>query len=713
MNPLLKKYGQQKRWVTYQLQTRGGKVTKVPYTPKGDLASSTNEIDWSTADEVLKHHKALGIVFTPDKLLLGIDIDKCIDNGKVSAEIQAIIDKANSYTEISPSGTGLHIFLELDESMDLLSNRKNHFEVYVEGRYFTVTQNPFGDVKEVRTITVEEANEILALTGYPWGKKNENNEPIVYRETPLLDDSDLLQKMFNSKNGEKIKTLYEGHGNSDTSVADAALLSHLAFWTGKDALQMERIWISSPLGNRKKTRGVKQYRDRTINFAISGCREVYENQTLQIKSKLQAEAPTLDLVTVKDIIVQNTENISRVLTHHPEFNNRLRYDIFKNIYEIKPQKINKWRPLEDNDAVIIQTAISVVFPCFSKIGKEMVYDAIIKVAKDNEIDSAADYIRSITWDKVGRIDTWLSTVYGCEDNKYHREVGSKWMKALVKRIIEPGCQFDHVLVLEGEQGAKKSSSLRALGGGWSGWHVETTMSVDNKDFFMQFQGKAIIEFSEGETLNRTEVAKMKGIITNTSDKYRPPYERASKEFPRRCVFAMTTNRSEYLKDDTGNRRWLPVTVIFPQANVEWINENRDQLFAEAYYRLSILKEYIHDFSLEEMTVEQNARRIMDPNAELVANWYVNDITELQRKEGVTVHQAYRDAINGGFSSKPLEKYQEMMIADVFRNVLKLTKKRTLKDGLQANRWYDEKTKVEESPPMITDDEMMADAVNKF
>src|ERR1019366_5023328 len=118
------------------------------------------------------------------------------------------------------------------------------------------------------------------------------------------------------------------------------------------------------------------------------------------------------------------------------------------------------------------------------------------------------------------------------------------------------------------------------------------MSTDNKDFFMQFQGKLFVEFSEGETLNRTETKKMKAIITTQFDRYRPPFGRSSQDFPRRCVFAMTTNQEEYLKDETGNRRWLPVRLVKKTADTEWLAENREQIFAEAYHRVITLKETI-------------------------------------------------------------------------------------------------------------------------
>ncbi len=390
------------------------------------------------------------------------------------------------------------------------------------------------------------------------------------------------------------------------------------------------------------------------------------------------------MYTMKDekrVYIPNTENMYRILKKHTNFNGRLRYDTFKNCFEVLDR--GNWRTQEDHDIIDFQTKISVSLPVFARISKDVVRDGMLKVSKENTVDTARDYISTIVWDNEPRLDQWLMHTYGVEDNEYHRKVGSNWMKGLVKRIVFPGCKFDYVLVLEGEQGVKKSTSLAVLGGHW---HAETTMSTDTKDFFMQFAGKAIIEFSEGETLSRTEVKRMKAIITMQSDRYRMPYERATLDFPRRCVFAMTTNQSEYLKDETGNRRWLPVRVVLPEANIAWLEENREQLFAEAYYRVSVLNETLYEFPKEDMLREQNARMIHDPNEELISDWYYNELKILDREKGITVHRVYHECLHRGNSIKPLNKYEEMQISNVLIS-MGLIKKREMRGGARMTTYY--------------------------
>lgn len=384
------------------------------------------------------------------------------------------------------------------------------------------------------------------------------------------------------------------------------------------------------------------------------------------------------------VFTLNTENICRVLNQHESFAGTIRYDKFSNQIEIKENNI--WREFGVGDEIVIQTKISILFQCFGNVNKQMVFDAIVKVARDNSIDSAIDYLKSITWDNTARLDHWLAHTYGVPDDEYHRSVASNWLKGLVKRLVVPGSKFDYVLVLEGEQGAKKSSSLGVLGGDW---HVETAMSTDNKDFFMQFPGKAIIEFSEGETLSRTEVKRMKAIITMQKDRYRLPYARTTQDFPRRCVFAMTTNDNEYLKDETGNRRWLPVATIFPEANIDWLTENRDQLFAEAYHRVITLRETTYEFPKEETREAQDSRMVTDPNTDLVAEWYYTTLTDTDRANGITAHQVFSQCLHKNWGGAPMKKWEEMMIINILKKSLKLNKKRMMVNGAQANRWFGE------------------------
>jgi len=293
MTNFIEVLSKEERWVNWKLEERKGKNTKIPYDAKtGNMASSGDPKTWSTYDEVKSISKNVGIVFTHRKDILGIDIDHCLENGEIVHEdkekIERLIIEADTYTEISPSMKGLHLYLIVTEPFTLLANRKGAFEVYNSGRYFTVTEASFGEEKPLRTVASAEAIKLLEIVGYPWGKDVKQEKREIKSSKNNLSETGVLEKMFNSKNGEKIKKLYEGdvskHGDDD-SVADMALCSHLAFWTGKNAALMEQIWLKSPLGSREKTQRIKGYRERTINAAVAQCSKTFKPKRKEKKEQ--------------------------------------------------------------------------------------------------------------------------------------------------------------------------------------------------------------------------------------------------------------------------------------------------------------------------------------------------------------------------------------------------------------------------------------------
>lgn len=149
---------------------------------------------------------------------------------------------------------------------------------------------------------------------------------------------------------------------------------------------------------------------------------------------------------------------------------------------------------------------------------------------------------------------------------------------MAARIFKPGCKVDTMVILEGEQGAKKSSTLEAIGGNW---YKQLTEHFDSKDLYIGFQGKLIIEVAELDAFRKAEASTIKKIISNPSDHYRPLYERQNAESPRRCVFVGTTNHGAYLEDETGARRFWPIECT--RIDLDAVRQDRGQLFAEAVH----------------------------------------------------------------------------------------------------------------------------------
>lgn len=377
-----------------------------------------------------------------------------------------------------------------------------------------------------------------------------------------------------------------------------------------------------------------------------------------------------------------TENIFRILQNHPDFKGRFRYDEWTQKNEIN--KNGQWVDLDDSDFVPIQRQISTMYSPFRMVSKEMVIDAISDCCRANKYDRAVDYIRKLKWDGKPRLDKWLTTVYGVEDNAYHRAVGANFFKGMVKRIIQPGCKFDTVMILEGKQGCGKSTSLSMIAGDW---HLETTMKADSKDFFLQFKGKLIVEFSEGETLSRTETKNMKAMISTRIDTYRAPYGRLMKDVPRRCVFAMSTNQDEYLKDESGNRRFYPVEVILDKVNLKWIKENKDQMFAEALHRVETLKETVYEYPAEAEQYQMD-KMVRSPYEEEITEWlscpFGASATTIKADEGITISDVWKHALLG--DKAKMRKAEEMQIGLALRQI-GFERRRVTINGKRSWKWF--------------------------
>ena len=374
------------------------------------------------------------------------------------------------------------------------------------------------------------------------------------------------------------------------------------------------------------------------------------------------------------------ENICRALERDKKLMGRFRLNEFSHMVEA--QENGEWKNLSDIRIYEMQRYISSNYRAFAKISTDMTTSAIRATAYQNKVNPPRDYLTGLSWDKVARLDSWLTSAYGTPDTAVYHAIGSNWIKGLVKRVMQPGCQFDEILVLESPtQGWRKSTSLRELA---KPWHVECTTSINDKDFYMNIAQNVVVEFSEGDALTRVDARKIKAIVTKVEDQWRAPYERGLQTYPRGCVFAMTTNDRDYQKDDTGGRRWLPVELQ-KIADIDWIKENRDQLYAEAYHRVMALKETTHEYPQEEIESMQDERMEHDDYEEAVARWYVR-LPAAVKEEGIRIIDVYQGVMSKD-SDKEMSRLVQMQLAGMLRRVLFLEKRQNMQDGIRAMRWY--------------------------
>jgi putative DNA primase/helicase len=213
------------------------------------------------------------------------------------------------------------------------------------------------------------------------------------------------------------------------------------------------------------------------------------------------------------------------------------------------------------------------------VSVELAQQAVELVAADRPHHPLRDWLAGLRWDGKPRVGKWLSYYLGAEHTVYSSAVGERWMISAVARVFRPGCKADHVLVLEGPQGKGKSTALRVLVG--AAWFTDEISDLGSKDAAMQVRGVWLIELAELDHLSRQEVSRVKAFLTRNVDRFRPPYGRRLVDAPRECVFAGTVNDQQYLKDDTGNRRFWPVLVT--SIDLASLGRDREQLWAEAVH----------------------------------------------------------------------------------------------------------------------------------
>jgi hypothetical protein len=279
-------------WVNWRSVPRkdGGKPTKPPYQPNGKLAESNNPETWSTFNSVKEaadRFDGIGFVLTKDDSFIGIDLDHCrcpaFDN-VILPWAQEIIDGIDSYTEASPSGKGIRLFVN-GAPLPPQGRKKGDVEIYESGRYLTITGNHIPGTPS----TIESRPEaVLSLHRRYFGNGTDGSAPVeVLPPENDLEIKEHLRKAFSSKKGKKFRRLYEGIWSeySSQSEADLALCSSLAFWLDKDPILMDRAFRQSGLirskWDEKHFSDGRTYGQGVIEKAISSCKETYESKNVR------------------------------------------------------------------------------------------------------------------------------------------------------------------------------------------------------------------------------------------------------------------------------------------------------------------------------------------------------------------------------------------------------------------------------------------------
>ncbi len=251
------------------------------------------------------------------------------------------------------------------------------------------------------------------------------------------------------------------------------------------------------------------------------------------------------------------------------------------------------------------------------VNSNMVAEAIQTVSRSRAYHPVQNKLNACEWDRQPRLGRWLTTYAGADDSELTHEIGSRWMISAVARAFQPGCQADYTLVLEGVEGIRKSSALRALG---DPWFTDDIGNIsDGHRAAEGLQGHWIVEIKELSAFRRTEWIQIKAWLDRRQDKFRPAYGRRLATYQRQNVFSASTNKRQWIEDDTGARRFWAIWC--KKLDVDALYRDASQLWAEATHLYKDGEQWylLEEFNAE-ATKEQTKRRFTDPWMGIVRAW---------------------------------------------------------------------------------------------
>jgi predicted P-loop ATPase len=321
------------------------------------------------------------------------------------------------------------------------------------------------------------------------------------------------------------------------------------------------------------TRGTQKKADRDAEVAV--VEKFFRDESWREKLKM-----IIDTKGAVKGMMPIEHNVKLVLENDEGFQGHIRWNLLKQKMEILGGILDDEHENARDDMGVPLAAYFQGSEYNCMASRELVGACLQHVALSNGYDPVKEWFSKLpTWDGEKRLATMLlkyANASGAED--WIRVITRKFFIAAVARALDPGCQVDNVLVLQGKQGGGKTSLVRVMG---CGFHVETSLDLHNKDAVMTAAGNWLVELGELASLKKSDVESVRNFITRREDQIRLPYGRAVKTMPRRCVFIGTTNSRQPLTDPEGNRRFWVVSV--GKVDTEGLEAVRMQMWAEALH----------------------------------------------------------------------------------------------------------------------------------
>lgn len=587
------------RWVCWKFEQRGGKMTKVPYTPTGRRAKSNDPATWAAFDECRAAHERGrfdGIGFQLDGSgIVGVDIDHARDAaGNWNTAAADITERLASYAEISPSGEGVHIFIKAVKPGNKSKNAAAGVEMYDTKRFFTVTGNLYREGLNA----VQERQEALKGVYFKYLEPPQNVTATTGREKHAavdfapLDDAAIIELFESGKaggqksdRGKELQAYWKGMPGlytDDLSTADLSLCNALAFWTQKDTAQMDRLFRQSGLylldgraekWNTKHNSAGQTYGEMTIAAAVAACKVVYSARNLTGRFNNEP-------VVKQNFPVCNLEG-KPIKTHWQN----LAFLLRRWRYEVKYNEISKEVEFYRDGkklAVKYDDFVTEMQGEANKSGlgcsRQDTRAMLNLIASKNRYNPFTDYLESCfnQWTAAGGQKVYfnrlcsalvLNTNFTAAGRSaFLYDLLRKWLLQAVKLGYNDGTMSpQNILIMQAEGGIGKTRFAH-----WlfkerpalvkSGEKLDPT----NKDSVIKLTKYALVELGEiGQTVKAEKIDALKQFFTQNEDEYRAPFDIAVQKHPRRTSFLGTINESDFLIDRTGERRYfvLPLTAI--------------------------------------------------------------------------------------------------------------------------------------------------------
>ncbi|MCI9450021.1 MAG: hypothetical protein HFE30_07200 [Clostridiales bacterium] len=567
---------------------------KLPINPRtGEGAKAGNPTTWGTFDEALracrdKGYSGIGFEFAENGGIVGIDLDHVVDeDGVIKSWAQVIVDSLKSYTEYSPSGTGLHIFVRGDIPCDgrkavLNKDTGEAIEMYKARRYFTVTG------RKAFIYDFCENSDMLLQIYNSYFAEQKAEKPLSVPTSAYTVDSYLQRGL---EKDAKLRALWNGQRDTtDESSCDIALMNKLAYWCNLDTDEMITAFLSSPYAALKDDKHAKKlqrddYLQRTAKAAILSCDRTAVEDDAEYKERQSEKAKT----TTKQPQAGEKRKrltISDVRDTLNELGISVRFNSMSNLMEVEgmPAPYSK-----ENAPNILPTWLSdyLMGAGYTRATEVRVASYIACVADEHRYNPVENYLISTKWDGVDRLPE-VYRILGITEPK-HQTYIRKWLiqcVALALNTFDKAIGAEGVLVLQGGQGCGKTSFFRMLSP-FPKWFIEgAVLDVRDKDSQIHALSGWITELGELDSTLKREQASLKAFITQTSDLIRLPYARAATPSPRRTSFCGTVNPEDYLRDETGSRRFwtVPITNIDKQSLFALSREWVSQLWGQVYQK---------------------------------------------------------------------------------------------------------------------------------